>query len=572
MIPGEKLAAVAGTQSMTVSMKTSLHKRVRVKVTRTFDPLLHVVLERFNVFSQCRFLKMGMTTSVVVLLASHLGLIYLVVVSVPCKLIHHAQDDILKFFKVNDGIDVTWLHAVNSPELLEQGLSGDTMMLEADVLMRNNIADGTPVMAHPPAVDSNLTLQTFLEKTTTSPNKGIKLDFKTIQVVEPSLKMMKNVTLGQQVTNPIWLNADILPGPCYDKVCVPVDHERFLSLCKSYYPNATLSISWKTGENMTASKNYYNWSQVLPMGKLVSQIAQPITFPFRANLVQRSWDQLQWLLDLSETFTVTIWSSTTDKVDPLDLVALQNNVSRERIYYDLPPDQEKAFKDALKSSNDIFKKKDAFAWKASAVKDCQEVVVGQNSVMFSGEGGTVVSEKTLYKVSNGAFSEFMGNISFINLDEASNSGSVTIKLHVKDETGVAVLSGQIVSLLLHSNGDFQFSVAESNMKNGSVKSENGEFSFRISEHSNYAKMRTVKCEITAGDKDELGKATVSLDIKSEPVEGHALITTGILSDAILVRDVHFAVALPVLAGCSSLRCCFGIISLFMLAFFHSLLS
>lgn len=323
---------------------------------------------------------------------------------------------------------------------------------------------------------------------------------------------------------------------------------------------------------MTASKNYYNWSQVLPMGKLVSQIAQPITFPFRANLVQRSWDQLQWLLDLSETFTVTIWSSTTDKVDPLDLVALRNNVSRERIYYDLPPDQEKAFKDALKSSNDIFKKKEAFAWKASAVKDCQEVVVGQNSVMFSGEGGTVVSEKTLYKVSNSAFSEFMGNISFINLDEASNSGSVIIKLHVKDETGVAVLSGQIVSLLLHSNGDFQFSVAESNMKNGSVKSENGEFSFRISEHSNYAKMRTVKCEITAVDKDELSKATVSLDIKSEPVEGHALITTGILSDVILVRDVHFAVALPGLAGCSSLRCCFGIISLFMLAFSHSLLS
>lgn len=124
-------------------------------------------------------------------------------------MIHHAQDDILKFFEVTDGIDVTWLHAVNSPELLEQGLSGKTMMLDADVLMRNNMVDGNPVMAHPPAVDSNLTLQTLLEKTTTSLNKGIKLDFKTIQVVEPTLKMIKNVTSGQQVTNPIW----------YDKVC-----------------------------------------------------------------------------------------------------------------------------------------------------------------------------------------------------------------------------------------------------------------------------------------------------------------------------------------------------------------
>ena len=70
-----------------------------------------------------------------------IGLIYPFVISVPCKMIHHAQDDILKFFEVTDGNDVTWLHAVNSPELLEQGLSGKTMMLEADVLMRNNMVD-----------------------------------------------------------------------------------------------------------------------------------------------------------------------------------------------------------------------------------------------------------------------------------------------------------------------------------------------------------------------------------------------------------------------------------------------
>ena len=87
-----------------------------------------------------------------------------------CKPIHRqdARDDILAFFGVRDALDITWLHAVNSPEKLEQGLSGDTMMLEADVLMRNNIVHGTPVMAHPPDVDSNLTLHSFLLKTTNS--------------------------------------------------------------------------------------------------------------------------------------------------------------------------------------------------------------------------------------------------------------------------------------------------------------------------------------------------------------------------------------------------------------------
>lgn len=48
-------------------------------------------------------------------------------------------------------------------------------------------------MAHPPAVDSNLTLADFLKQTITS-SKGIKLDFKTAVVVEPSLKMIENMT------------------------------------------------------------------------------------------------------------------------------------------------------------------------------------------------------------------------------------------------------------------------------------------------------------------------------------------------------------------------------------------
>lgn len=60
-----------------------------------------------------------MATSIFVLLATYLGLIYPFVISVPCKMIHHAQDDILKFFEVTDGNDVTWLHAVNSPEFCQ---------------------------------------------------------------------------------------------------------------------------------------------------------------------------------------------------------------------------------------------------------------------------------------------------------------------------------------------------------------------------------------------------------------------------------------------------------------------
>ena len=57
-----------------------------------------------------------------------------------CNITQHqdARDDILTWFKVRDALDISWLHAVNSPKKLEQGLSGEIMMLEADVLMRNN--------------------------------------------------------------------------------------------------------------------------------------------------------------------------------------------------------------------------------------------------------------------------------------------------------------------------------------------------------------------------------------------------------------------------------------------------
>jgi len=492
-----------------------------------------------------------------------------------CKPIHHqdARDDILAFFGVRDALDITWLHAVNSPEKLEQGLLGDIMMLEADVLMRNNIVNGTPVMEHPPDVDSNLTLHGFLSQTTNS-TKGIKLDFKTIEVVEPSLKMVQNITFGQEVKTPIWLNADILPGPCYDKVCVPVDHARFLSLCKRYFPNGTLSISWTTGKNMTAPENFYNWSQVLPMGQLVSQIAQPITFPVRANLVQRSWEQFHWLLDLSETFTITIWSSTTDNPDVRDLVALRYNVSdKRRIYYDLPPDQEKAFKDALAASSDRSKgDSESFPWKATANKDCKDVLTGHNSVMFSGDGGQVVSEKVLYKVSAREFSQIVGKVSFIKTGGEDGERSVSITLHVKDATGTAIDSNPLVTLVLHSSGDVQFSLTNGDVKQGSIQSETGVFKFVIVESSSDGRQRSFSCDITAQDNEE-DKVSVSLTTESEPVGGYALIRVGAQSDAILVQDVSTALAMPETAGGNPgrVQCWFQIFVVILSALFCMLL-
>ena len=63
------------------------------------------------------------------------------------------------------------------------------MMLEADVQVD---ATGVAIMAHPPAVTSDLTLATFLAKVKNS-TKGMKLDFKTIEAAEAGIKAVSTM-------------------------------------------------------------------------------------------------------------------------------------------------------------------------------------------------------------------------------------------------------------------------------------------------------------------------------------------------------------------------------------------
>jgi len=69
-------------------------------------------------------------------------------------------------------------------------------MIEADVSMgtltTNNDSSIIPIMAHPPHKTSDLSLEQFLTTILESgKRKGIKLDFKDIDIVEPALVMLK---------------------------------------------------------------------------------------------------------------------------------------------------------------------------------------------------------------------------------------------------------------------------------------------------------------------------------------------------------------------------------------------
>lgn len=263
----------------------------------------------------------------------------------------HVPVDVLKFFHLKDGLDLHWAHAVNSHKKLQEALSGRAMMLEADVLLRP--ADGIPIMAHPPDTDSDLSLQQFL-KGTIGTNKGIKLDFKSTAAIEPSLKILLDITSEREVRNPVWFNADVLAGPCQRETeCsdATIDPEVFLSLCAKYYPSAVLSVGWTTGEHIFVEKDRYERHFVKPMKDLLSDVSQPITFPIRANMIDNSMEQIIWLLSLSDQYTLTIWSTKFDKPNMKELVNLRNKVDKTRIFYDIPSDQEKKFMEELKHQN-----------------------------------------------------------------------------------------------------------------------------------------------------------------------------------------------------------------------------
>jgi len=244
----------------------------------------------------------------------------------------HAPVDVLKFFHLEDGLEVRWAHAVNSQNKLQEALSGKAMMLEADVLLRP--ADRIPIMAHPPDTESDLSLEQFL-KETIGTTKGIKLDFKSTAAIEPSLKILLDVTSGKEGHNPVWFNADVLPGPCNkDTECndAVIDPHVFLSLCAKYYPSAVLSLGWTTGEHIFVEKDHYEWHFVKPMKDLLSNVPQAITFPIRANLIGNSMEQIIWLLSLSDQYTLTIWSTNFDKPNIKELVNLRNKVHKSRIF------------------------------------------------------------------------------------------------------------------------------------------------------------------------------------------------------------------------------------------------
>ncbi|XP_036328348.1 protein FAM151B [Rhagoletis pomonella] len=246
---------------------------------------------------------------------------------------------------------ITWAHAVNSQKELYEALESDINMIEADIVLGrlNNTGDELPVMAHPPANSSDLSLLEFLlrilehNEEHVDDAKGVKLDFKSIEVFEGSLDILSQ--LIPLMSHPVWLNADIISGPVNQSNTVPVDPERFFAGAAKF-ETAVLSIGWTTLWGANYTEGYYTEREIDEMlvaikNNNVTTKQHPITFPVRAGIAANSLDQLHGLVAaVNETneSSITIWSSANDFVDVQKLRKLIFSFGFDRVYLDVPDD------------------------------------------------------------------------------------------------------------------------------------------------------------------------------------------------------------------------------------------
>lgn len=260
--------------------------------------------------------------------------------------------DINKFFPQIKGdlSNIIWAHAVNSQEYLQQTLRNDEiMMMEADVVYGYLIdsPNKMAVMAHSVDDTSDLSLDMFLQQIdafnekadiSIGKGKGLKLDFKSLEAVKASLDSITKYNKGKY---PFWLNADILPGPNYEKneaiKIKPVDPEGFLSAVKNF-TNSILSLGWTT--NLTSASQSYSEKYIKEMLEVIkkNKVNNELTFAVRAGLTANSLPEMKELL-LNEKSTLTIWSSQYDypgKVDVDNLRKVISDIGVSRIFVDVP--------------------------------------------------------------------------------------------------------------------------------------------------------------------------------------------------------------------------------------------
>mmetsp|Transcript_14319 Transcript_14319/g.30067 ORF Transcript_14319/g.30067 Transcript_14319/m.30067 type:complete len:312 (-) Transcript_14319:42-977(-) len=287
-------------------------------------------------------------------------------------------------------IDFVWYHAVNDQSKLDSSLESIRQHLskknheeqsresscriihaiEADIIYSE--PKDQAVMGHPPAVDGELTLTSFLEQLkrahfqqSTSMGTGddanhakirseshvLKLDFKSMKALQTNLSHVKEYVddLPTCLREKVWINADILSGPGEDlndehaklRVKPKFCEKEFLDVVISNFLGTTLSIGWTTS---TADEYaVYTDEMVNKMLQCLGCYRKEdlqVTFPIRATSFRQSWGVLRKLYEANENWTVTLWWSVSalpeDEMDWIfETLEMGDDLFKNRTYYDM---------------------------------------------------------------------------------------------------------------------------------------------------------------------------------------------------------------------------------------------
>ncbi|GFT28320.1 protein FAM151A [Nephila pilipes] len=338
----------------------------------------------------------------------------------------------------SDASEVTWSHAVNSRAELERELNGPTNFLEADVslglLTGNEFGTMIPIMAHPPDTFSDISLEMWIDTVINrNTGKGIKLDFKSVNAVEPSLTILQKHS--EKMNSSLWLNADILYGPIHASN-VPVKSDLFLLFCHQYFPTAVHSVGWTTNwySSFPQETWHYEWMHVRKMADVIRCFGYEnhypsFTFPVRGIFASRSIRQLEWLLGVVPGSFLTIWTAKDDPLDIDDLKQIRSSFPIDKVYYDVPEDLHKELMDVKDSVSYIPERVSGFRadqWmtftRGQGPHCTSYTYISNNTIVFGKSLPTVALFKKLISVDDERMLRVEGRMKFFsNYEERTSS-------------------------------------------------------------------------------------------------------------------------------------------------------
>lgn len=181
--------------------------------------------------------------------------------------------------------------------------------------------------------------------------KGIKLDFKDMRAVKPTIELLRKMQAWAMV-NCVWLNADICAGPGAPPMASNwiLDGHSFLGRC-CQIPGVVLSLGWISTE-FSLMHGQYTATMMQDMIKLVlhpflkskdgitkytvAQIAGHVTFCVQAKYALASADPLKNLLELVPGSSLTVFTGVgTMGISPDNLERIENTFDTTRLFVDV---------------------------------------------------------------------------------------------------------------------------------------------------------------------------------------------------------------------------------------------